>query len=81
MAGQVVCHLSYATGFLWSEGRVTVIDFTHAVPGVGVVTVPCDINDAGQIVGWYGASDAKYYVPGGAATPYHEHGFMLSAGR
>ncbi len=85
MTGQVVGHFSYTAGygpgFLWSEGRATVIDFTHVVPGVSVVTVPCDINDAGQIVGWYGAGDAKYYVPGGAATPYHEHGFMLSPDR
>jgi probable HAF family extracellular repeat protein len=85
MAGQVVGHFSYPAGygpgFLWSEGRATVIDFTHVVPGVSVVTVPCDINDAGQIVGWYGAGDAKYYVPGGPATPYHEHGFMLSPDR
>ena len=51
------------------------------VSGVSVVTVPCDINDAGQIVGWYGAGDAKYYVPGGPVTPYHEHGFMLGANR
>jgi len=80
-AGQVVGHLSYTTGFLWDQGRVTVIDFTNVVPGVSVTTVPCAINDAGQIVGWYGAGDAKYYVPGGPATPYHEHGFIWNPNR
>jgi probable HAF family extracellular repeat protein len=80
-AGQVVGHFSYPAGygpgFLWSDGRAIVIDFAHVVPGASVVAVPCGINDAGWIVGWYGAGDAKYYVPGGPATPYHEHGFML----
>lgn len=82
LAGQVVGHFTYPAGygpgFLWSQGRVTVIDFTHVVPGVSVLTIPCGINNGGQIVGWYSAGEAKYHVPGGPATPYHEHGFMLS---
>ncbi len=85
MAGHVVGHFNYPSGygpgFRWSEGRATVIDFNHVVPGVSVVTVPCAINDPGQIVGWYGASDVKYHVAGGPATPYHEHGFVLGPGR
>jgi probable HAF family extracellular repeat protein len=68
MAGQVVGHLSYTTGFLWDQGRVTEIDFTHVVPGAPV-TMPCGINDAGVIVGYY------------RATASHDHGFMLSPDR
>jgi uncharacterized membrane protein len=67
----------YGPGFRWSQGSVTVIDFTRVVPGASV-TVPCGINDTGQIVGCYCALEAKYQVPGGAATPYHEHGFVTS---
>jgi uncharacterized membrane protein len=65
-AGQVVGHLGYATGFLWDQGRVTVIDFTHVVPGISVQTIPCAINDAGQIAGYY------------RTMPPHDHGFVLN---
>jgi hypothetical protein len=62
----VVGHLGYATGFLWDQGRVTVIDFTHVVPGISVQTIPCAINDAGQIAGYY------------RTMPPHDHGFVLN---
>lgn len=68
-AGQVVGHFSYPSGydsgFLWSAGRASVIDFTHVTPGA--TSVPYSINDTGQIVGWYGVG--------------HEHGFVLSPNR
>jgi uncharacterized membrane protein len=67
-AGQVVGHLSYTTGFLWDQGRVTVLDFTDVVPGA-THTMPCGINDGGQIVGYY------------STTLSHDHGFMLSPDR
>ena len=68
MAGQVVGHLNYTIGFLWDQGRVTVLDFTHLIPEA-TNTMPCGINDAGQIVGYY------------SATLSHEHGFILNPDR
>lgn len=56
------------TGFLWEQGRVTEIDFIRVIAGA-TVTVPCAINDAGQMVGYY------------SATPSHEHGFVLNPDR
>jgi probable HAF family extracellular repeat protein len=64
VASQIVGHFSYGPGFLWDQGRVTVIDFTHVVSGA-MNTMPCGINDAGKVVGYY------------STTPYHEHGFVL----
>lgn len=66
MAGQVVGHRD-SSGFLWDQGRVTVID-TRVLPGAQL-TVPWGINDTGTIVGYY------------STTPYHEHGFMLNPDR
>jgi hypothetical protein len=67
-ADEIIGHFSYPAGcgpeFLWRQGSVTVIDFTRVVPGASL-TVPCRIHDAGQIVGYYTAAEAKYHVPGG----------------
>jgi uncharacterized membrane protein len=68
MTGQIVGHLSYTTGFLRDQGRVTVLDFAQVVPGA-TVTMPCGISDGGQIVGYY------------RTAPSRDHGFMLSPDR